>query len=430
MRIQLRKGLVVAVASTALLAGCAGTEPGTDEPGGDAPAETITYWARGANLEINEKLVEAYNASHETQVQLLGVSDDDYPTKLATAVASGAPPDVATVDIGELDDIIGGEQLTDIRELAEGLDYFDQLRPAFVDRATVGEALYALPENVDASTMFWNKDLFRAAGLDPEKPPTTFEEIMEYSRAITALGDDTYGFYYAGQCNGCLTYSFSPLVWASGGDYSSADGSSSTMTDPAMEAAVGLYADLWDEGLVEPGAQADTGANWLGAFASGKIGMVPLGAFAIGPLRADYPDVDFGVAALPGVDGGVSSDIGGDVIGIPAGSAHPDEAWDFIEWSLSEEAQLDVYAANGALVARSDLIDNEHSSGDANLLAQNEAVDIGRLPTRYANNHRQILRSSTGPWFLAIRAAIFEGVPVHEALEQGDADAQALIDRP
>lgn len=429
MRNVLRTTAVVAV-TAAMLAACAGDESGGETDAAvDGPAGTITYWARGANLEINEKLVAAYNATHETQVELLGVSDDDYPTKLATAVASGSPPDVATVDIGELDDIIEGEQLTDIRALAEGLPYFDELRPAFVERATRGDALYAIPENVDASTMFWNKDLFRAAGLDPEKPPTTFEEIVDYSRAITALGDDTYGFYFSGQCNGCLTYSFSPLVWASGGDYASEDGATSTMTDPAMDAAVGLYATLWDEGFVEPGAQADTGANWLGAFGSGKIGMAPMGAFAIGPLRADFPDVDFGVAALPGENGGVSSDIGGDVIGIPAGSAHPDEAWDFIEWSLSEEAQLEVYAANGALVARSDLIENEYSSGDANVLARNNAVDIGRLPTRYANNHRQIL-SPTGPWFLALRAAIFEDVPLQDALEQGDADAQALIDRP
>lgn len=425
---RVRLGLVALLASMTFVAAC-GDSGGSGSGGGGDEDSTITYWARGANLEINEKLVAAFNATHETQVELLGVSDDDYPTKLATAVASGSPPDVATVDIGELDDIIEGEQLTDIRDLAEGLDYFEELRPAFVERATRDDALYALPENVDASTMFWNKDLFRQAGLDPEKPPATFDEILEYSRAITELGEDNYGFYFAGQCNGCLTYSFSPLVWASGGDYASEDGETSTMTDPAMQAAVDLYATLWDEGLVEPGAEADTGANWLGAFASGKIGMAPLGAFAISPLRADFPDVDFGVAALPGEDGDTSSDIGGDVIGIPKGSANPDGAWEFIEWSLSEEAQLEVYAKNGALVARSDLIDNKYSSGDANLIAQNDAVDIGRLPTRYANNHRQIL-SPTGAWFLALRAAIFEGVPVEEALAQGDEDAQALIDRP
>ena len=293
----------------------------------------------------------------------------------------------------------------------------------------MGDAIYALPENVDASTLFWNKDLFREAGLDPEAPPTTFEEIIEYSKAITALGDGKYGFYFAGQCAGCTTYSFSPLVWASGGDYASEDGTTSTMADPAMEAAVGLYKTLWEDGLIEPGAQSDTGANWVSAFGSGNIGIEPMGAFAIGALRADFPDVDFGVAPLPGEDGGVSSDIGGDVIGIPAGSKNPEEAWEFIEWSLTEEAQLEVYAANGALVARSDLIDNEYSADDANITAQNEAVDLGRLPVHYENNHRQIL-ASTGPWFLAIRAAVFEGVSLDDALKQADVETQKLIDRP
>ena len=63
--------------------------------------------------------------------------------------------------------------------------------------------IYGVPLYADVSALFWNKDLFRKAGLDPEKPPTSLAEIREYADKITALGGDVKGYFLPGSCAGC-----------------------------------------------------------------------------------------------------------------------------------------------------------------------------------------------------------------------------------
>lgn len=387
--------------------------------------DSIMLWSRGANETINQALADAWNETHDVQVELLPVPDADYMQKVAAAVEAGNPPDVVTLDIVAIPELMRGGALTDITERAQGLEYFDQLAQSYVEHSTTDGRIYALPENIDASTLFWNKDLFEAAGLDPEHPPTNFAEIREYAEAITALGDGRYGFYIAGQCAGCNAYTFSPLMWASGGDYVNEDATESTLDSQGLADALTLYQDLWEAGFIPPEAQDDTGANWVSSFGSGNIGMIGLGAFAIDQMAANFPDVNFGVAPLPGVDGGVSSFTGGDVIAIPAGAEHEDVAWEFIEWSLGEEAQVGVYAASGGLVARGDLIENEHAT-DPNVVAENEAVLIGRLPTYYTNAGE--IDAPTGPFNTAFQEIVFGGADVESTLAEADARLQELLD--
>lgn len=418
-----RQGLVVAAAAVALalLTGCTGGTTGS----GEQPS-SITLWSRGANEAINQALVDAWNADHDMQVALLPVPDDEYDQKLAAAVAAGNPPDVVTLDVVKLPQLMAGGVLTDLTDRAHGLDYFDQLAQSYVDYSTTDGKIFALPENIDASSLFWNKDLFAEAGLDPEKPPTTFAEIREYAAKITALGGDKRGFYLAGQCGGCNRYTFSPLIWASGGDYTDASGTEATLTSDGVVDALTLYQDLWESGDIPAEAKDDTGANWVGGFGSGNIGMVGLGAFAIAQMSSTYPEINFGITTLPGVDGGASSFTGGDVIGIPAGSKNVDAAWEFLQWTLTEPAQVEVYAKAGSLVARSDLVENEYAT-DPNVVAENNAALIGRLPVYYKNANE--IDAVTGPYSIAFQSIVFEGADVKSTLEAANAEFQRLLDQ-
>ena len=82
--------------------------------------------------------------------------------------------------------------------------------------STYDGRLYGVPLYADVSALFWNKDLFRKAGLDPEKPPTSLAEIREYADKITALGGDVKGYFLPGSCAGCNIFTVGPLMWASG----------------------------------------------------------------------------------------------------------------------------------------------------------------------------------------------------------------------
>ena len=87
------------------------------------------------------------------------------------------------------------------------------------------------------------------------------------------------------------------------------------------------------------GASIDNGSNFVSAFGAGNIGMSGTGNFAIAGYTADFPDLNFGVFRIPGKDGGAASFGGGDVIAIASGSEHVEEAWRFIEWTMSDEPQ-------------------------------------------------------------------------------------------
>ncbi len=407
--------IAIALVSTGCSAGAGSTQP-----------TNITLWSRGANETINQKLVDAWNVNHDVKVTLLPVPDADYTKKLAAAVAAGNPPDVATLDVAAIPQMLASGVLTDITTRAKGLDYFGKLASSYIDHSTLGGKIYALPENVDASTLFWNKDLFTAAGLDPEKPPTTFAELKADSAAISALGAGNHGFYFPGQCAGCNAYTFSPLVWASGGDYVSSNGKKATLTSQGLQDALGLYQSLWKSGDIQADGKDDTGANWVSSFGSGKVGMIGLGAFAIGQMAAKYPNVHFGVTTLPGVKGGASSFTGGDVIAIPSGSKHVDAAWNFLQWTLTDAAQVEVYAKSGSLVARSDLINNKYAT-DPNIQSENQAALIGRLPTYYLNSGE--IDAATGPYNLAFQKIVFDGADITSTLADANKEFQRLLDQ-
>ena len=410
--------IAASVAAVTLLVGCSSGNPVEKAP------TSITLWSRGANEAINKALADAWNADHSTKVKLLPIPDADYTKKLAAAVAAGNPPDVATLDVVSIPEMVRGGILTDITDRAKSLSFFDKLAASYIDHSTKNGAIYALPENIDASSLFWNKDLFAKAGLDPNKPPTTFAEIKSDAAAISALGGAVKGFYFPGQCAGCNAYTFSPLVWASGGDYVNKAGTKATLTSSGLADALKFYQDLWASGDVPTDGKADTGANWVSSFGTGKVGMIGLGAFAIAQMKKNYPTIKFGITTLPGSHGGASSFTGGDVIAIPAKSKHVDASWEFVKWSLSQAAQVEVYAKAGSLVARSDLVNNKYAT-DPNVVSENKAALIGRLPTYYLNAGQ--IDAPTGPYNLAFQKIVFEGGDVLSTLKTANTEFQRLL---
>lgn len=108
--------------------------------------------------------------------------------------------------------------MTDISAKARALPFFSQLSPSHVRLSTYQSKIYALPFSAESSFLLYNKDLFKKAGLDPDKPPKTWAEIEQYAAKIRALGPGTYGFYFSGSCGGCNIFTFMPYTWASGGD--------------------------------------------------------------------------------------------------------------------------------------------------------------------------------------------------------------------
>jgi multiple sugar transport system substrate-binding protein len=400
---------LVMVFVLSFLAGCAQptAAPAATQPAADAPALKLSIWTRVANQVLLEALAKGYNATHKNQFEVTSIPNEQFVTKFGAAVSGGTPPDVISIDLIYVPAFAAAGQMSEITDLVNALPFKDKLSPAHMALATYNGKYFATPFTAEGSVLLYNKDLFKAAGLDPEKAPTTWDEIYQAAKKITALGKDTYGFYFAGACAGCNAFTYLPLIWASGGDVLSADYTKATLTNPAVKSALEFYKKMWDEKLIPEGAKVDAGENFFAAFATGKIGMVGSGAFSIASLKKDYPNINFGIAYLPGQNGGKSSFAGGDSIGVPKGSKYVKEAFDFIQWCLSDEVQLEYYAKTGGLPVRTDLAKNKYFDAEPRLTVNAQAMALGKTP--YSVKYNDLFNDANGPWLAMIQTAIFEG---------------------
>jgi multiple sugar transport system substrate-binding protein len=196
--------------------------------------------------------------------------------------------------------------------------------------------------------------------------------------------------------------------------------------DPIVREAYEYYKTMWDEGLIPEGARAENGSTWIDTFASGKIGIQPLGGgWGISGVIAQNPDLNFGVTALPGKEAGQSASFaGGDTIGITHSAGDPDGAWEFIEWVLSEPVQVEIFAKNGAFTSRTDLADNEYAAADGRYVVNNQALASGNTPRTLGYN--EIFNDPNGPWLGSIVSAILDG-DMDGGLQSGNDAIQDIL---
>jgi multiple sugar transport system substrate-binding protein len=416
-RTTTRLGAAATLAITGLaLTGCS-SGAGSDDPG------TVSLWIRDYEKALVEPLAEAYNATHETQVEITLVPSPSYVQKLATSIAGGDPPDVAALDLVFTPYFAQAGALVDITDRVDALPYADAYSPSHASVSAFEGRTYAVPFTGDASVLFYNKTLFAEAGLDPEDPPTTHEEIREAAAAIRALGGSAYGYSFPAACGGCLVFGFTPLIWGSGGDVLSADGRTATLDSPEVTAGLQLLREMWTDGSMPSLAQTDAGPNTSTAFQQGTVGMIADGTATMGALVAGG-SVDFGVTALPGQDGGSSSFGGGDTLAILDGSDDPDSAWEFVEWATGEEAQT-ILAEQSVVPIRTDMLDDVYVPQDPRYEVFADALRVGKVPFSPVEN--ELFNDNNGVWVSLISRAVFGG-DVEQAQADAQTEAQRILD--
>jgi multiple sugar transport system substrate-binding protein len=152
--------------------------------------------------------------------------------------------------------------------------------------------------------------------------------------------------------------------------------------------------------------------------------MVPLGAFYSQILKR-YSDIDYGVAPLPGKNGGWSSFAGGDEIAVMEKGENKEGARDFVTWATGEQAQK-VLADHNITPVRNDLADKIYVPLDPRNKLFAEALEKGRAP--YSTVNHQLFNDDNGPWAQMINKAVFGG-DIATAQKQGQEDAQSIIER-
>jgi multiple sugar transport system substrate-binding protein len=406
-----------------------------EEPAGDgdeeeevefqeAPEGGMAIWSRAGDVgEFTEYLAEQWNVENpDRQIATTIIPNEQYMTRVATAGAAGELPDMLAVDLIFMPDLNAASLMLPITDRVEALPYADALAQSHVEISEWEGEVHAVPLSIDVSGMVYRTDLFEEAGLDPDSPPESLEEVMEAAIAIDALGDDIYGFYFGGACGGCNVFTFAPSIWAEGGDILTDDEPAQANFDsPEVVEALTWLKDMWELDLIPASAEGEGGPTWVATFMGEEVGIQMCGSFCPSLFQNEAPDLEYRFALIPGLTGGVSSFGGGDVVGITRDAPDPDLAWEFIEWMLSEEVQEEHFAGTDKVISRTDL---EFEADEATQLF-NEAVGVGRTPRTLGFN--ELFNNPNSPWIEMIQIAVFEG-DVERAVAEGQARAQSVID--
>jgi multiple sugar transport system substrate-binding protein len=409
---QLRRGLLAAALAVATSYSVS------------ASADSLSMWVRASGANAAQHLVDLWNSGHGDKIALTVIPDNQMVSKLATGTQAGDVPDLISFDLIYMPDFMRAGFLTDITDAMKADPDFAKVAPAFTNLATYKGRIYGTGFTPDVSILIYNKDLFKKAGLDPNKPPTTLAQIHEDAKKIRALGPDIYGFYFSGSCPGCNIFTTSPMMVASGAKILPASGTEEPLAGTGVREVLQMFRDMWSEGLIPKSAQADNGSNFVANFKSGKIGIQGAGGFFISDLKRDVPNLDFGVTFLPGVkDGQVSAFVGGDVVAIPKGSKHAQIALQFVKWELSDEGQLEGLAKNNILPSRTDLANNKYFQSEPRVVTTAKAIGIGYVPWVFHFN--DMVNSDSSPWIEMIQSAVFDG-KVDESIAKAKAKMKEI----
>ena len=373
-----------------------------------ASAETLSMWVRESAADAGRLMVDLWNSKHDDKIELTAIPDNQVVTKLATGVRGGDTPDLISFDLIYMPDFMKAGFLTDLTDQLKADPNYANLVQAYKDIATYEDRIYGVGFTPDVSILVWNKDLFRKAGLDPEVPPKSIHEIHEMATKVHAIGKDTYGFYFAGACPGCNIFVTSPIMVAGGAKLLPRNGEDAALQGDAVKVVLDEYRQMWDEGLIPESAEVDAGENFVSAFTNGNVGIAGTGGFLLSLMQRQFPDFDYGVTLLPGVEPGqVSGFVGGDVVAIPKGSKNEKIGREFITWVLSDEAQLEGLAKNKILTTRTDLADNKYAAGNDKVQVTAEALKVGYVPWVFHFN--DMVNSDSSPWINMLQQAIFDG---------------------
>ncbi|GAA5190831.1 sugar ABC transporter substrate-binding protein [Rugosimonospora acidiphila] len=383
----------------------------------------LTLWVRAGNEAVTDAVVDAYNKSHKNQIAITHVPADQYVAKFAAAAQSGSLPDILTSDIVFQAQIVKTGSVLDLTSLLKQSGAFGHLAPAHEQASTAGGEVYGVPYNTDTSLYLYNKDLFTKAGLDPNKPPTTWDGIVQAADAITKLGGGNKGFYLSGDAPGSLAYDVTPLIWAQGQQVVKPDGSFD-LNNTATQKALGFLQELDKHGDIPESSKTDTGDGFFSVFASGKIGIALAGGNGVNTATVGTkPKFNFGLAPIPGpTDGQWATFSGGDTAGISKTTKHADEAWDFINWLSSLSTSNDVYLNLPAMPPRTDAT-VPASLGDqftvpANLIKKGE--------TYVSPHYNDVIASAQGPWLQMIQSVVFDGADPAAATKTAQSAADSI----
>ncbi len=309
--------------------------------------QVLEVWNKPPSRQVKElKLWKESILRFEQEnpgIKIKGVERQYSPQEFVTAMAGGKGPDVMHVWIGSMGILARQGFIAPMDEYIRQWDQADYIpkkvwRPTRYDRKT-----YGVPRDTYFTVLFYRKDLFQAAGLDPHRPPQNWGELAAYAQRLTKPEIGQYGFGLSPD-----TWHFMDFVWQNNGRLLEATKRgylNAPLDSPAVLQTLQFWHDLKFKYKVLPPNALPAQENIQQMFALGKVAMMMGVAMQLPGLLNKYGlELDTtGIAPLPaGPAGYRASHAGGEVFVINASipKAKRDAAWKYIEFELSPANQL------------------------------------------------------------------------------------------
>ncbi len=336
-----------------LVGACAAPPPPTADTGASADADvaaepvTLTWalWGSPEEVVSHQRVADAFMASHpDIKIEIWAQPWGDYFTKIQTLWASGdsaAIPDVAF--LWPTPQYAAQDVLENLDPWIEqsGYDLTDYW-PALLESAMYDGSVYGFPRDISVEVLYYNTDMFDAAGLSYPDDSWTWDDLTAAAEALAIPGER----YALGMEGG----KYQLWVGQSGGSIldDMRNPSTCTLTDPAAIAGLQFFANMMDQGLAMRDADLGQAGGDAGVFQSGQAAMIIQNSSRVSAFNA--AGMNYDVAPVPIPAGGQrSASAGGAAWVMSAGSDNKDEAWTFLSWLQSTDGGQSIYTSAGEI---------------------------------------------------------------------------------
>jgi multiple sugar transport system substrate-binding protein len=310
--------------------------------------ETIRYWfITGAKEEVPFHARKFNRMQDSIYIETTAVPWTEHEKKILTGILSGNPPDV----IQQVTPVVKWASRMALVPLDEYI-YRDNLDttiffPSLWEEMKWEGSVYALPVNSASYAFVYNKRLFLEAGLDPENPPRTWNDVVEYNRLLTRRDErgriTRMGFipHYGNLQTSIL------MAWQLGAEFLRDGGTRVSMKNPETVKAFRWHVDYFEEYPINDvnAFMAGFGQAEQHGFLSGRVAMMVLDSSFLDQIIRYRPDLDFGVTFIPTFDGfETASSSGSWWLAIPRGAKNPEAAWELIKLAVAKDTQLETVA--------------------------------------------------------------------------------------
>ena len=414
--------LAALLTALALVVGC-----GSSGEGGPV---ALQVFGDAEELAAYRELIAAYERESGNQAQLVEVPDRDaHLQKLTTAFAGGSPPDVFLVNYrnfapfaarGALAPV--GPRLRESKAL-ERSDFYPEPLEAFTFRGR----LQCMPQNVSSLVVYYNRDLFRRAGLRDPEPDWCYEDFRAAARKLTAPAPEGSAVRRYGVGLEPSIVRLAPFVWSAGGDIVDDPDDPGRFTIDTPRAREGLLAflDLQGGDRLAPFEQEVEGKPLEERFLDGELGMF-LSSRREVPSFRKIKGFDWDVAAFPRLREPASV-LHSDAFCM-AREGRTDEAWRFVEFAAGPAGQR-ILARSGRIVPSLKSVARSEDFLDPGRPPRSSQIFLDAIPTI-----RRLPVASTWPEIedaadLALKRAYYTELTVDEALERVARETGPLLAR-